>query len=265
MANLFFPQLTSGATAQYPIQKTKVVRTVKNVLGDGGMLLYSDPYGTRLSWELRYAELSGADIQALQSHFTNCGGPFHAFTFIDPTENMLNYSTDLSASIWQKMNGLKIAAGDSDPLGGAGAFTLTNAGQADEEISQSFIVPANYQYCFSVYIRSEQPTTITLSRRGAVASENTTCNINPAWTRLISSGTLNDSADTFTIAIAISAGQQVQVFGPQLEAQIEPSRYRPTTAQGGVHANAHWGVNQLPIAAEAPNLFSTQFVIETTA
>ncbi len=67
------------------------------------------------------------------------------------------------------------------------------------------------------------------------------------------------------IAMVIGAGQQVQVFGPQLEAQIEPSRYRPTTAQGGVYANAHWAVDQLPIAAEAPNLFSTQFIIETTA
>lgn len=265
MANLFFPQLTSGAIAQYPIQKSKVFRTVKNVLGDGGMLLYSDPYGTRLSWELRYAELSGADIQALQSHFTACGGPYRAFTFIDPTENMLNYSTDLTTPAWQNISGLKIAAGDSDPLGGVAAFTLTNAGQADEEIDQSFNVPANYQFCFSVYVRSEQPSIVTLSRRGGVATENTTYNIGPTWTRLVSSGALNDSSNAFTIAIVVNAGQQMRVFGPQLEAQIEPSRYRPTNAQGGVYPNAHWGVDQLPVAAEAPNLFSTQFSIETVA
>jgi hypothetical protein len=265
MANLFFPQLTSGAVAQYPIHKTRIVRTVKNVLSDGSMLLYSDPYGAHLSWELSYTELSGADVQALQSHFTACCGPFRAFTFIDPTENMLNYSSDLTASIWQNTNGLKIATGDTDPLGGAAAFTLTNGGQADEEIGQSFIVPANYQFCFSAYFRSEQPTTVALSRRGGLATENTSYNVGPAWTRLVSSGSLDDSTNAFAVAIVLGAGQQIQVFGPQLEAQIEPSRYRPTNAQGGVYPNAHWGVDQLPVAAEAPNLFSAQFNIETAA
>ncbi|MDQ2776226.1 MAG: hypothetical protein M3Y57_15110 [Acidobacteriota bacterium] len=229
------------------------------------MLLYSDPHGARLSWELKYAELSGADVQALQSHFTACGGPLRAFTFIDPTENMLDYSTDLTASIWQNTSGLKIAASDDDPLGGTAAFTLTNAGQANEEINQSFIVPANYQFCLSLYVRSEQPTTVTLSRRGGAVNENTICNTGPIWRRLISSGSLNDPTSTFTVAIVLNPGQQVQVFGPQLEPQIEPSRYRPTTAEGGVYSGAHWGVDQLAIAAEAPNLFSTQFSIETTA
>jgi hypothetical protein len=265
MANLFFPQLTSGAIAQYPIQKSKLVRTVKNVLNDGNMILYADPCGTRLFWELRYTELSAADTQSLQSHFDLCAGPFRAFTFIDPTENMLNFSVDLTTSAWQNATGLKIAGGNTDPEGGLTAFTLTNAGQSSEEISQSLAVPANYQFCFSIYVRSAQATTVTLIRRGDAESQSATYNTGPAWTRLVSTGRLNDTGTTFSVAIALDAGQQIQIFGPQLEAQIEPSRYRATNGPGGVYPNAHWAVDQLPVIADAPNSFSTVFGIETVA
>ena len=265
MANLFFPQLTSGAIAQYPIQKSKLIRTVKNVLNDGNMILYADPHGAKLVWELRYTELSAADTQTLKSHFDLCAGAFRAFTFIDPTENMLNNSADLAASAWQNTAGLKVAAGNSDPEGALNAFTMTNAGQSSEEISQSLGVPANYQFCFSVYVRSAQATTVTLIRRGAAESQSATYSAGPAWTRLVSTGRLNDPGTTFSVAIALDAGQQIQVFGPQLEAQIEPSRYRTTNGPGGVYPSAHWAVDQLPIIADAPNSFSTVFSIEAVA
>jgi len=58
-------------------------------------------------------------------------------------------------------------------------------------------------------------------------------------------------------------GQQVTVYGLQLEAQLQPSRYRPTRGMGGVYSNAHWAVDELPVMAQAPNLFSTSFSIET--
>ncbi len=71
MANLYFPQLSSGALAQYPIQKVRVVPTVKNVMLDGNMLLYtglnSNPAASRMIWELSYyrAEPSGCTSTAV--------------------------------------------------------------------------------------------------------------------------------------------------------------------------------------------------------
>src|SRR5450631_1958650 len=141
MANLVFPQLTSGALAQFPIRKQKFARTVKNVLQDGTLILYPDPHGNRIVWELKYLDLSVADAQALQSHFESCAGPLRAFTFIDPTENMLGQSADLAASAWDCAPGLKLAAGDSDPAGGTGAYTLANTAQAAGAISQTLAVP----------------------------------------------------------------------------------------------------------------------------
>lgn len=262
MGSVFFPQLTSGALAQYPIKKTKLVRTIKNVLPDGSMLLLSDPNGSHLIWQLIYTGLETADIQALQTHFRSCAGPFRAFTFIDPTENMLVWSSDLESAPWQTVGLPNFETGLADPDGGNAGFTVTNLGQETLQISQSVLVPADYQYCFSVYATSGQPAQISLTRRGPSAQETTKFAIGPGWNRIVSSGQLEDSGAGFTIAINLTAGQQVGLYGAQLEPQVSPSRYRPTATLGGVFANAHWGVDQLTTVAEAPGIYSASFTIE---
>ncbi|MBV9269065.1 MAG: hypothetical protein JO061_23040, partial [Acidobacteriaceae bacterium] len=69
MANLFFPQLLSGAVAQYPLRKTHQTRTVTNVLADGSMITFADPTAAKRIWQLTYSELTSADIGSLQQHF----------------------------------------------------------------------------------------------------------------------------------------------------------------------------------------------------
>lgn len=263
MGSLYFPQLSSGALAQYPIKKYRLVRTIKNVLPDGSMILMSDSDGARLVWQMLYTELSIEDVQALQDHFSVCTGPYHAFTFIDPTDNMLSASTDFTAAAWQTSNLIQVTTGVSDPDGGTGACTATNMAQAVQQISQTLAVPAWYQYCLSLYARSNQPSQLMLTRTGESDTQNLSCSIGSSWGRIVSSGQLADAGTALTISISLAAGQQIELYGPQLEAQIAPSRYRPTQASGGIYANAHWGVSELPVSADAPNLFSTTFTIET--
>jgi hypothetical protein len=228
------------------------------------MVLLSDPNGGHLVWQLGYTELSPDDVAALQNHFTACIGAYRAFTFIDPTDNMLTSSADLTGAAWQTSSLIEISSGAADPDGGTGAFTLTNSGQASQEISQTLNVPANYQYCFSLYAMAAEPGTLTLIRgQGLSAAESTPVAIGPGWNRVISSGRVNDFGTTFTIALSLAPGQRVELYGLQLETQIAPSRYRPTLQTGGVYANAHWGIDQLTISAVAPNLCSTSFTIET--
>ncbi|MFL6352384.1 MAG: hypothetical protein ACJ74Z_11120 [Bryobacteraceae bacterium] len=263
MDKLYFPQLASGAVAQYPIRKMRVARTIKNVLPDGTMILYSDPDAARLLWGLSYTNLSSGDVEAIQSHFKNCVGPFRAFTFIDPTDNMLLSSSDLRSAVWQTSSHINITPGAGDPVGGSSAFILTNTGQADQAISQVVHVRASYQYCLSVYVNSDQASMITLIRSGSFTEKRTSVPIKQGWHRVVSSGRLNDPGEIFTVAISLMAGQQLEIYGVQLEAQISPSRYRPTMETAGVFPNAHWGIDELTVIAEAPNLFSTSFSIET--
>ena len=264
MASLFFPQLTSGALAQYPVKKTRLVRTIKNVMPDGNLVLSPDPNASHLIWELSYTGLETVDTQALQAHMASCAGPFRAFTFIDPTENMLAWSSNLQNLPWQSSSLISFQTSVADPDGGNAAVTVTNLGQESLSIGQTLAVPANYQYCFSVYMTSVQPSQVSLTTSGLTSQKATAFAVNSAWSRSILSARLADTGPQLTVAINLAAGQQVSIYGPQLEPQISPSRFRPTGALGGVYANAHWGVEQLTTIADAPGLYSTSFSIEAS-
>jgi hypothetical protein len=240
-----------------------MVRTVKNVLADGSMFLFPDPSGSHLIWELSYSELSEVDVQSLSAHFNACAGPLRAFTFIDPTDNILVSSTDLMASAWQTSPLFRTTSGITDPEGENGAFTITNNGQTPQELSQQLAIPSNYRYCLSAYVRSSQPAAVTLVRRGSVAEQSQQYSVGPNWSRIVLSGRLDDPGTEIAIALSVPAGKQIDAYGIQLEAHVAPSQYRRTTARGGVYANAHWSVEEFPVIAEAPGLFSTAFTIET--
>ncbi len=104
---------------------------------------------------------------------------------------------------------------------------------------------------------------IVLIRRGSSVADATSLVIGPGWNRIVSSGRLNDPGTNLTVAVSLAAGQQVSLYGLQLEAQVAPSRYRPTAQTGGVYSTAHWGTDQFAMTVDAPNLFSTSFSIET--
>jgi hypothetical protein len=260
-----FPQLASGALAQYPIRKTSKIRTIKNILADGSMLVAQDQGAGQLVWTLSYAALQSTDVGALQGHFEACGGPLRAFTFLDPTDNLLAGSADLTGSPWIIPALVTIEKGMPDPLGGSNAVYFTNLGSAAQQIVQVLpAAPVNFQYCLSVYAASTNGGTCSLTRGSANSQETNISTVAAQWSRLVSSGALNDTGTGISVGIGLGAGQSVSLFGPQLEPQLAPSRFRPTYASGGIYLNAHWAVGELVFIADAPNLFSTSFSIETS-
>ena len=262
MGNLFYPQLSTGALAQYPIKKLLLTRTISNLLADGSMIVQNDADASRVIWQMSYTELAPADANALLVHFQACNGPYHAFTFIDPTDNMLAFSTDLTNSVWSKSPQVQISAGASDPTGSTNAFVITNTGSASQQLWQQLTVPANYQYCFSLYAQSAQPTALAVFRQGTTATTTDDLSVGTSWNRFGSSGRLNDAGTQLSVGLTLSPGQQVTVYGFQLEPQIQPSPYRASSGTGGVYANCHWTSNSLPMTSDAPNLFSTAFTLQ---
>jgi hypothetical protein len=248
---------------QYPIKKMRLHRTIQNVMPDGSTIVLADPPATKLIWDLRFDDLSTGDINALQTFFQSCCGPYRAFTFIDPTDNMFAASADLTASSWLKDPGIQITANASDPAGGSQAFVVTNTASSPQSISQVLTVPSGYQYCLSLFASTAQATNIELFRRGAAESATDDFQITPNWTRIISSGQFSDGGTQLTAGVTLAAGQQVTLFGLQLEPQIQPTRYRATLANGGVYSSAHWASSSLAIVATAPGLFSAALEIQT--
>jgi hypothetical protein len=243
MANLFFPQLSTGALVQYPVKRSKSVHTVSTQAEDGSVLTYFDPKGSMLTWQLEYAGITQAEVNQLQVLFDACAGRLRTFTFIDPLANLLTGQ-------WQAGTGIQ-AAGS----------TYTNAGNLPAELSQTFSLPSGYAYCFSIRgnLNADPSATLTLIRRGSVTEERTVLPVMNSL--LISNGALPDAGQQFIAAILLQPGQSVNVSQAQLEAQPAPSPFRP--AQGGVYSKANWAVDELLFTATGPDLFSTKFSIET--
>ncbi len=264
MANLFFPQLLTGALVQYPLRKVKQIRTVANVYGDGSMTVYPDTGASRILWAMQYSGISSVELAALQNLYASCSGPLVPFTFIDPVDNMLISSANVTASQWNLGPGCTCRGGAADPQGGATAFNLTNASQAGAGISQTLQVPANYVYCFSVYAKSSASAALTLQLSGASTSQSQSFVLPSEWTRVNWSARLNDPGDSITASLTVPPGTSVEVFGPQLEPQPAASSYKPTLSRGGVYANCHWTNSTLPVTALGPNVYAIEIGIETS-
>jgi hypothetical protein len=243
MANLFFPQLSTGALVQYPVKRTKSVQTVSTQAEDGSVLTYFDPNGSVLSWQLEYSGITQAEVTQLQALFDACAGRFRAFTFIDPLANLL-------MARWQTGPGVQ-----------ATANVYTNTGNVPTEVSQTLSIPANYTYCFSMAgnPNADQSAMVTLIRRGSATEQRTMLPLKSSL--LISSGALSDTGRQFTVAVQLQPGQAIDLTDAQLEAQPAPSPFR--AASGGVYSKANWAVDELLFTATGPDLFSSKFSIET--
>src|ERR1035438_2850764 len=97
---LVFPQLSTGASALYPLKKTSRQRTVVNTLGDGSTNVYADPDAASLGWELQAKGLTAAEWGAIEALFEATSGMWQPFTFLDPVGNLLAESEDFGASAW---------------------------------------------------------------------------------------------------------------------------------------------------------------------
>lgn len=263
MDEIFFPQLSAGTLAQYPLRRTHICRTIKNVLADGRLILSPDPSARKLQWSLTYSNISTAELQALQSHFRLCNGPFRSFTFLDPAANLLSWSSDLKNPVWLQQNQIQVEAGVGDPSGGQNAFRLTNIGQAEASFCQTITAPSYFVYCFSSYVRSGSASTANLLIKGAQSVHAQALYCDSTWRRVTAKSTFQEQSYELSSGILLAPGQAIEIFGPQLEAQSAPSGYRATAAKSGIYQSAHYAANELIVTAEAPGAYSSVVVIES--
>lgn len=228
-----FPQLATLGTAQFPVVKRRCTRTVANTAADGSFIKLADVPGGHIEWELEYRGLSDAELAALQQFFTAMEGGLNGFTFADPTANLLAWTEELNNNVWQAGSLLQISRGVADPNGGTAAWLAANSGQASQSITQTLNLPGTYTYCLSVYVRADQPTTVTL----LLGSSRADRQAQAEWTRIVFTATGDAAASTVTFGVEIPAGAAVYVFGPQVEAQPGASAYK-TGQTGGVYENA---------------------------
>lgn len=249
---LYFPQLESGASVQYPFVKRRVYRTVTNTLADGRTVKLLDPGAAMTAWELTFSSLVRSERAKLEEFFGAVEGRLGSFTLLDPTENLLLWSGDLSASVWEADPQLSATSGIADPQGGTSAARLSNAGAVSQSIQQTLEAPAWFRYCFSVYARSSTASRLTLFRSAGGEEQTEEYAVNSSWKRLVLTGTGTGTQESIAFGLRLAPGASADVYGLQVEAQPAPSEYRKTTSRNGIYAAARFDDDVLSITSDGP-------------
>jgi hypothetical protein len=261
---LVFPQLSTGASALYPLLKTSRQRSVVNTLGDGRTDVYADPAAANLAWELDAKGLTSAEWGAIEALFEAASGMWKSFTFLDPVGNLIAESENFGGSAWTNGALLDLTAGATDPFGTTRATAVTNAGEATQAVAQTLAIPGNFQYCLSVWAKTGNGTNVTLSVSTAGGSATKTFAPGTQWARYSMAASLGQGTDSVTFGAQIAAGGAIDIFGMQAEAQLGSSDYKLTGTRGGVYANARFGADQITVTAQGPDVYDAVIKIVNT-
>jgi len=233
-----FPQLTSGAIAQFPFRNGPAYRTLVNSGPGADEIVSSDTdFHTRV-WELPFDQLTDAEWQGLEELFQLSEGRLGTFLFLEPGQNLLSWSEQLSNPIWQKAAGISVADGQPDPGGGTGAVHLSSSGAG--AVSQELPIPASYRYAASVWAKTAASGVALRITDTGSGSVEVGFNASNSWKRYSVGYGLSSASQSMAFEIQMSSGASVEIYGPQLEAQLAPSTYKRTEQQAGVFAGARF-------------------------
>ena len=248
---LYFPQLIGGSVSQYPVSRSTSVRTVSNGLLGGDAIRMADAPAAMVRWQLTYANLTDQETQAINQLFAASEGQLNTFTFLDPIDNLLTWTEDWTKPAWAADPLLMVTVGQNDPAGGTGAIQLTNTAQAVQQLSQKLAVASWFQYCFSVYLRSDAPCSVQLFASCTGQQRAQAANVGPSWSRIVLSGALTDQTDGVAFGVSLPAGVRIYAYGAQAEAQPSPGPYKRATDRAGVYAKTRFAADSLSINADA--------------
>ncbi len=246
----YFPQLTTGSVAQYPLVRERRARSVRNEAADGSQVKLADSDRDEMSWLLRFSGMTDEEWQAIENLFQSCEGSLVAFTFTDPFGNLLAWSEDLTQTVWQKGPLVGVTSSMPDPFGTDRASRISNNSQTGQFVKQVLPVSADFHYCLSGWLRSDASETVSLEISSTSSTLAETVVTSPVWQRFFCSGSPDAAEESVEFGIDFSAGAHVDVFGLQVEAQRGASAYKKTSSRGGVYTNARFAEDTLRITSE---------------
>jgi hypothetical protein len=255
---LYYPQLSTGAISQFPVTRGVELRTIANQLPSGLTIRMADPGFQKVQWQLQYSGLTDSERSSIEDLFETSEGQLNTFTFLDPTDNLLMWSEDWTQTAWTADALLQVAGGVQDPFGNNDGFQLTNTAETTQQIVQNTAGPSSFQYCYSVYVRSNAPVTVQLVTTATGQTSLTAVLSGSSWTRAIVSVSLSVQQDGIGFGVQVPAGAQVDVFGAQVEAQPEAGLYKKTIDLGGIYSSTRFSSDLLTFSANAVNQNSCQ-------
>jgi hypothetical protein len=252
-----FPRLSSGAVCQYPVQRHWQYRTITNTFEDDSRIVLQDPPASHINWELSYAGISEAELAALQTFFETVEGRLSPFTFVDPAANLLSWSERLDQPVWQANSLLQIQASIGDPLGTTRASRLTNGTTGQLSLVQTISLPEDYSCCWSLYARSDNATSLTLTR----SSYSQPGLIGRSWRRVSITATTTGTSGSSDFGLLLDPGETIEVFGMQVEGQSAPSTYVQTSAASAVYPDSRFDSDVFAATAVSPNSHNCRLTV----
>lgn len=252
---LVFPQLAPGSMAVYPIRRQRRLRTVVNRLADGSAVDYLDPDWLIWEWTLEMRGLSEVEWEAIHTLHTSMQGRLGSFTFLEPAGNLLKQSELFDAPEWNNDPLISATPGIDDPFGTMRAMRALNTAGAAGEVAQDLSVPGDFVYALSVWARSVGGSNVALVAETTGASTIRAFTLTSEWKRLEMPVALGQSTESVRFGARIETGDEVDLFGMQVEAQPGVGGYQKTGPQGGVHSAARFMDDVLPVRAQSTDVF----------
>ena len=250
-----FPQLSSGAVSQFPYSTNTRYRTLVNRALDGSEIHATDVNFLTQRWELELNQLSDQEWQGILDLHQQVEGRLQTFLFLEPGGNLLSWSEAFDDSVWLMGPGIAVADSQPDPFGGTRAARVTNSG-SQGSLSQVLNVPASFRYAGSIWARTTTSGVALQVSDTASQTVVATFNNSNQWKRYSVGYNLTSALESVDFKVVVPAGSTVDVYGPQLEAQPAPSKYKKTLQQAGVYASARFEDDMLADRATGVNRHS---------
>ncbi len=258
MSNVFAPRVT------YPLAREARYTTRVNQMVDSSEYRATELATPLFRWQLNLAPLEDSDLADLQSFFLARGGPYESYVFLDPLDNLLQWSEDFSQAAWQKTSPaeLQITPGGVDPLGGNAAQVLSNTGAGSNAVRQFLAAPpAGITFTGSVWLKASGASVTLRLTDSAAEVFSRTVTPGPQWLRFHLTATFAGSGPQVGWEIEIPAGVSVQVFGAQMVAAAGPSGYTRTTTVSGFHPNCRFETETFAHRVLGPNVNEVRLAI----
>lgn len=245
---LLFPQLLSGATAQFPLEKWYNYFPISNAQEDGSRYQADGQSGVEIGWTLTFGCLTSSESILLSAFFGSTFGRLLSFVFLDPEGNLIAWSEDLSQPVWAKSPLFTVSASID------AGFTTQFIGSDSSAVSVSQIVqcPAAALLCFSFFAKTEQSASVTLT----IADISQTFEIGRFWKQY--SITRSGSGDSDTVSIGLSLNGQAFFSRLTVSSQPAPANYTVTRERSGAFPNVRFDQDSLVVTALDNECFSCE-------
>ena len=165
----YFPIQVTGATAQFPLMRTRRWRTLETRTPGGHASRGLQPEARRVHWQLDYVDLTDVEAAALAELFEQSRGGLKSFGFVDPLANLMQGSEQIGQGQWDGGQRLE-RCGDRDGCAGGVSGDELRAGW--RVIGAEFGVTARPRVLPELLVARRRGAECQAAHRGPIATSD---------------------------------------------------------------------------------------------